>query len=309
MAISIKHLFGLRGVPATDITQILKTADNFKEVLTRPIKTVPIMRGKTVLNSFFEDSTRTRTSFELAAKRLSCDIVNFSASTSSIKKGETLRDTVRNIEAMKIDIVVVRHKSTGVPKYIADCTNTTVINAGDGANEHPTQALLDILTMQENFGRLKGLRVAIIGDILHSRVARSNTWGLKSMGASVVLCGPKTLMPPYTEEFGVDVTYDVNEAIEEADVIMILRIQLERQSSGLFPSLNEYRERFGITRERLRVCKKRFIIMHPGPINRGLELDSDVADGENSVILDQVTNGVAVRMACLYLLGGGQQNE
>ncbi|MFH1791707.1 MAG: aspartate carbamoyltransferase catalytic subunit [Candidatus Omnitrophota bacterium] len=309
MALASKHLFGLKEVSAVDIKQILDTANNFKEVLGRPIKTVPIMRGKTVANLFFENSTRTRISFELAEKRLSCDSVSFTSSASSVKKGETLRDTVRNIEAMKVDMAVVRHSSTGVPAYIAGCTDSIVINAGDGANEHPTQALLDMLTIQENFGKIKDLRVAIVGDIMYSRVARSNIWGLKTMGASVMLCGPKTLMPPDVRDFNIDVTHCVEEAIEEADVIMVLRIQLERQSKGLFPSLNEYRERFGINSRRLRICKRKYIIMHPGPINRGLELDSDVADSDNSVILNQVSNGVAIRMACLYLLGGGQQDE
>ncbi len=309
MVLSIKHLFGLRSVPESDILKILDTAEQFKEVLRRPIKTVPVMRGKTVLNSFFEESTRTRTSFELAAKRLSCDIVNFSAASSSIKKGETLRDTLRNIEAMNIDMVVIRHRSTGVPQYIAGCTNTIVVNAGDGTNEHPTQALLDMLTIREHFGRIRGLRVAVIGDTLHSRVARSNAWGLQTMGASVIFCSPKTLLPFDMGEFKADVTCRVEEAIESADVIMVLRIQLERQSSGLLPSVNEYRERFGISTNRLMACKQDFIVMHPGPINRGLELDSDVADGERSVILKQVSNGVAVRMACLYLLGGGEPHD
>jgi len=309
MPLKIKHLLGLRGVLANEIRQIFKTADSFLEVLERPIKSVPILRGRTVANLFFENSTRTRISFELAEKRLSCDSVSFSSVSSSIKKGESLLDTVRNIEAMKVDMVVVRHSATGVPGYIANNTGTIVLNAGDGQNEHPTQGLLDIFTIQKRKGRVKGLRVAIIGDILHSRVARSNIWGLKTMGASVVLCGPKTLLPPDLSEFNVDFTYSVQGAIEEADVIIVLRIQLERQLGGLFPSINEYRDRFGISQEKLNHCKKSPLILHPGPINRGIELDSDVADGESSVILDQVTNGVAIRMACLFLLGGGDANN
>ncbi len=306
MALTIKHLLGLRGVKADDITLILDTAKGFKEVLEREIKKVPTLRGKTIVNLFYENSTRTRISFELAEKRLSGDTVNFSASNSSVKKGETLKDTIRNIEAMKIDMVVVRHASAGVPKYLTECTEAVIVNAGDGSNEHPTQGLLDMMTMRERLGTLKGLKVVIIGDIDHSRVARSNIWGLKTMGAEVWACGPETLLPRHKEEFGIHFTTDLKKALDGADVVMALRIQLERNAGGLFPSLNEYRELYGITSERLQwVGKKEFLVMHPGPINRGIEIDTDAADGPQSVILEQVTNGVAVRMAVLYLLGGG----
>ncbi len=305
MILSQKHLLGLKGMPRQDIDLILNHAVSFKEILERPIKKVPTLRGKTIVNLFFENSTRTRISFELAEKRLSGDTINFSANTSSMKKGETLRDTARNIEAMRIEIIVVRHPAVGVPYFLAQCTKATIINAGDGTNEHPSQALLDIFTLKEKFKELKDLRVVIIGDILHSRVARSNIWGLKTMGARVAVCGPSTLLPLEMKEFGVDVYTDLNRAIADADVLYILRLQMERQNSGLLPSLREYRERFGINKQRLKKVKPSLVILHPGPINRGLELSSEVADGEFSLILDQVTNGVAVRMAILYLLGGG----
>jgi len=300
-----RHLLGLEGMTREEITLILDTARSFKEILQRPIPKVPTLRGVTVVNLFFEPSTRTRISFELAEKRLSADMVNFSAATSSVLKGETLKDTARNIEAMKVDIVVIRHSSPGAPHFLARCLDASVINAGDGAHEHPTQALLDMMTLQERFGTLEGLKVAIIGDIAHSRVARSNIYGLKTMGAEVLLCGPPTLMPREIERMGVKIYYNLDDVLQEAQVLMVLRIQLERQGKGLFPSIREYRNCFGITRERLERAKKIFTIMHPGPINRGVEIDSDIADSEHSVILDQVTNGVAVRMAILYLLSGG----
>ncbi|HPG40461.1 MAG TPA: aspartate carbamoyltransferase catalytic subunit [bacterium] len=304
MSLSIKHLLGLEGVSREDITLILDTAVSFKEILSREIPKVPTLRGKTVVNLFYENSTRTRISFELAEKRLSADSVNFSSSTSSVKKGETLRDTIRNIEAMNIDMVVVRHAAAGVPLFLTKCVDAAIINAGDGMHEHPTQALLDMMSLREKFGSLEGLKVAIVGDITHGRVATSNIFGLLTMGAQVMVCGPKTLIPRDIEKLGVQVTYNVNEAIEWADALNVLRIQLERQDAGLFPSIREYHTEFGITRERLERAKKDITIMHPGPINRGVELDSDVADSEHSLILQQVTNGVAVRMAVLLLLSG-----
>ncbi len=306
MALTIRHLLGLDGVSRDDITLILDTADSFFEVLSREIPIVPTLRGKTIVNLFYEGSTRTRISFELAEKRLSASPVNFSVSTSSVSKGETLRDTIRNIEAMKIDMVVVRHDAAGVPYFLTQCTNAVIVNAGDGLHEHPTQALLDMLTIRQKIGRLEGLKVAIVGDIFHSRVARSNAWGMKTMGMKVVLCGPHTLLPQHPESLGVPVTDNLDEALDGADVVMLLRLQLERQSSGTFPSIREYRERFGLDLDRLSGLSKNVLIMHPGPINRGIELASNVADGPNSVILEQVTNGVAVRMAVLYLLGGGE---
>ena len=306
MLLQSRHLLGLEGVPKQDVTLLLETAASFKKVLERPIPKVPTLRGKTVVNLFFEASTRTRFSFELAEKRLSADSINFSSSTSSVKKGETLRDTIRNIEAMRIDFVVIRHSASGAPHYLAEIVDAAVINAGDGAHEHPTQGLLDMMTLQEKFNSLEGLKVVIVGDIDHSRVARSKVHGLRTMGAEVGLCGPSTLMPREVERLGVTIFSDVEEAIAWADVLNVLRIQLERQKGGLFPSLREYRALFGITRERLNRKGKEITILHPGPINRGVEIDSDVADGEWSLILDQVTNGVAVRMAVLYLLSGGR---
>jgi aspartate carbamoyltransferase catalytic subunit len=308
MALKSKHLLGLDGVSKEEITEILDVAMTFKEILERPIPKVPTLRGKTIVNLFYEDSTRTRISFELAEKRLSADTVNFSASGSSVKKGETLKDTVRNIEAMKIDMVVVRHKAAGVPLFLTQCIGASVINAGDGMHEHPTQALLDMMTMRERFGRLEGLKVAIIGDISHSRVAGSNMRGLKTMGAEVMVCGPKTLLPAHVEDFGVQVSYSVDDAIAWADVLNVLRIQMERQDSGLFPTLREYHSEFGVTRRRLEKAQREVTVMHPGPINRGVEIESDLADSEFSVILDQVTNGVAVRMAVLYLLSGAEDS-
>ena len=309
-ALQIKHLFGLQGVSKQDIRTILDNAKQFREILERPIKKVPSLRGLTVVNLFFENSTRTRTSFELAEKRLSADTVNFTSSNSSVKKGETLVDTLRNIESMKIDIVVVRHKGTGVPKFLAEHSNAIIVNAGDGAHEHPTQALLDMLTIEEKLGTLEGKNVTIIGDIRHSRVARSNLWGMSTMGAHVTLCGPSTLVPRNTDLMN-HVTWepDVKKAVANADAIIALRLQKERMDDALLPSMREYRNTFGITEDLLECAKDKVIIMHPGPINRGVELDSDIADGEHSVILDQVTNGVAVRMAVLFLLAGGRNNE
>ncbi len=301
-----RHLLGLDGMSGSQIQEFLDVAKHFREVLDRPIKRLPTLQGKTVVNLFYEPSTRTRISFELAEKRMSADIVNFSASTSSVKKGETLIDTVKNIEAMKIDMVVVRHSSPGAAHILSRVLDANIINAGDGGHEHPTQALLDMFTISQNFSSLKDLTVAIVGDIAHSRVAMSNIYGLKSMGARVLLCGPATLIPREIDKLGVEVYHNIDEVIPQVDVLNILRIQLERQSSGLFPSLREYHNYFGITRERLRRADRPILIMHPGPMNRGLEIASDVADSEHSVILEQVTNGVALRMAVLYLLAGGQ---
>jgi aspartate carbamoyltransferase catalytic subunit len=306
MGLKSRHLLGLENVDKEDIQLILKTAQSFREVLERPIKKVPTLQGKTVVNLFFEASTRTRISFELAEKRLSADSVNFSSSTSSVKKGETLVDTARNIEAMKIDTVVIRHSSPGAPHLLTKYLDSNIINAGDGAHEHPTQALLDMFTITENHLNFEDITIGIVGDIAHSRVAISNIHGLKTMGAKIILCGPATLIPREIEKLGVEVSYNIDEVIPKCDVINVLRIQLERQDSGLFPTLREYHNYFGITRERLEKANKPITIMHPGPINRGVEISSDVADSEHSVILDQVTNGVAIRMAVLYLLSGGE---
>lgn len=312
MPLHRKDLLGIASLTAGEIGLILETAETFRDVSTRQIKKVPTLRGKTVINLFFEASTRTRTSFEIAAKRLSADAINISASTSSVVKGETLIDTALNLQAMAPDAIVIRHSSSGAPGQIARIVRASVINAGDGAHEHPTQALLDALTIRHHKGRLAGLKVAIIGDILHSRVARSNIQLLTMMGAEVVLAGPRTLLPLGIERTLVgrpgEVRFaaSVDEALRDADVIMTLRIQLERQSGGFFPSLREYSTRFGLNRRRLELAKSEVIVLHPGPINRGIEIDSDVADGPYSVILDQVENGVAVRMAILYLLAGGE---
>ena len=297
-----KDLLGLEEISAEEIVTILDTARTFREVLDRPIPKVPSLRGMTAANLFFEPSTRTRLSFELAEKRLSADTVNFQSSGSSVSKGETLRDTARNIEAMGIHLVVIRHQASGAPHYLARHLDAGVINAGDGTHEHPTQGLLDLYTMREQRGRIAGLRVAIIGDVMHSRVARSNMWGLVKLGAEVVIAGPPTMMPAEVERFGVTVARTVDEAIEGADVVNILRIQLERQRAGLYSSLREYARVYGVTVARLRRAKADVTVMHPGPMNRGVEIAQDVADGEHSVILQQVTNGVAVRMAVLYLL-------
>lgn len=301
-AISTKHLISIKDLTTEDIQLIFSTADNFKEVINRPIKKVPSLRDITVANIFFENSTRTRLSFELAEKRLSADVVNFSASGSSVSKGETLVDTVKNILAMKVDMVVMRHSSAGACEFLARNIDAKVINAGDGAHEHPTQALLDAYSIREKYGKVEGLKVAIIGDILHSRVALSNIFCLQKLGAEVMVCGPTTLMPKYIASLGVHVSHDVREALAWCDVANILRIQLERQQTRYFPSLREYTLRFGVNKALLEEIGRDITIMHPGPINRGVELDSDVADSGQSIILNQVENGVAVRMAGLYLL-------
>lgn len=303
MKLQSRHLLGLEDVCKEDISLILDTAVSFKEVLERPIKKVPPLQGKTIVNLFFESSTRTRISFELAERRLSADVVNFTAAGSSVSKGETLKDTARNIEAMKIDMVVIRHPSAGAPHFLTRVVKANVINAGDGQHEHPTQALLDMMTLREKLGSLKGVRVCIVGDILHSRVARSNIFGLKTMGAEVSVCGPSTLIPRYIENLGVRVYYRLEDVIPHIDVLNVLRIQLERQKSGLFPSLREYHRYFGVTKEKVERAPIPITIMHPGPINRDVEISADLADGPHSVILEQVTNGEAVRMAVLFLLG------
>jgi aspartate carbamoyltransferase catalytic subunit len=301
-----RHLLGIETLEPAEIQAILDTADGMKEILDRPIKKVPALRGKTVINLFYEASTRTRSSFEVAERVLSADSLSIATAASSVTKGETLLDTAKNLEAMNPDMVIIRHSSSGAPHLLARHCRFSVVNAGDGAHEHPTQALLDALTMRQRKSRLKGLRVAIVGDILHSRVARSNLWLLSKMGASVVLCGPPTLLPPGIEQMvPATVTHRIDEAVEGADVVMMLRIQLERMSGGFFPTTREYHRQFGLTVERARRAKKDVLVMHPGPMNRGVEIASEVADGPFSVILDQVTNGVAVRMAVLYLLLGG----
>ncbi|MFQ5951871.1 MAG: aspartate carbamoyltransferase catalytic subunit [Candidatus Omnitrophota bacterium] len=302
-----KHLLGIEELSPEEILMILDQAANFKEVLERPIPKVPTLRGKTIVNLFCEPSTRTRASFELAAKRLSADTLNVTTSSSSFLKGETLKDTARNIEAMKIDMLIMRHACAGAPHFLAKHVDAAVINAGDGAHEHPTQALLDAFTIRENRGKIKGLKVSIIGDIAHSRVARSNIWTLTKLGAEVTVCGPKTMMPAQIEKMGVRATYDIKEALKGADVLNVLRIQLERQKKPIFPSIREYIKCYGVNSDLLeKYAKKDVLIMHPGPINRGVELTQDVADGKYSVILDQVTNGVAIRMAVLFLLSMGK---
>lgn len=302
-----KHLLGLDGYPAQNIETIIETAFGFREVLERPIKKVPSLQGKTIVNLFYEDSTRTRISFELAQKRLSADIINFSASSSSVKKGESFKDTVQNIEAMKIDAIVMRHPYPGAPLHLTKFVDSIVINAGDGTHEHPTQAILDIMSLKEHFGRIEGLKIGIIGDILHSRVALSNIHGLTSLGAEITLCGPATLIPKDIEKLGINISYNIDEVMDWADAVNVLRIQMERMGVGLFPSIREYRNLFGITHERLDKHDKKLVIMHPGPMNRGVEIDSNVADSRQAIILDQVLNGVASRMAILYLLLGGKQ--
>jgi aspartate carbamoyltransferase catalytic subunit len=303
MKLSTKHLLGIRDLTSHDIETILNTASQFKEVLQRPVKKVPSLRDITIVNLFFENSTRTRISFELAEKRLSADTISFTAGTSSVKKGETLLDTVNNILSMKVDMVVMRHSASGAPHFLAKHIPAAIINAGDGINEHPTQGLLDAFSMREKFGRLEGLKVAIVGDIMHSRVAMSNIYLLKKMGAEVTVVGPPTLIPPFMEEaFSVRVEYNLKKALQWCDVANVLRIQLERQNQVLFSSLREYSLAYGINRRILGELNKEIVIMHPGPINRGVELDSDVADSGQSIILQQVENGVAVRMAALYLL-------
>lgn len=301
-----RDLLGLADYSADDIRYVLDQAISFREILDRPVPKIPTLRDKTIVNLFYENSTRTRISFELAQKRMGADVVNFSASSSSTKKGESLKDTIRNIESMKIDMVVVRHESPGAAHFLARIVDANIINAGDGAHEHPTQALLDMFSMKQRLGRIDGLKVAIIGDILHSRVVRSNIIGLRKLGAKVILCGPKTFMPMFIKDMDVEVTYKLEEALAWCDVAMALRIQLERQEQGLFPSVREYHERFGIKLEHLEKYPD-FVIMHPGPINRGVELQSEVADSDRAIILNQVTNGLAVRMAVLYLLSGGSR--
>ncbi len=304
-----KDLVGLESLTADQLRAILDTAEAFKEISERQIKKVPVLRGKTIVNAFFEPSTRTRVSFEFAEKRLSADTVNIASSGSSVVKGETLVDTARNLEAMRIDMVVMRHGSSGSAQFLAERIPSNVINAGDGRHEHPTQALLDMLTIRDHVGRLEGVKVCIVGDILHSRVARSNIFGLRTLGAEVGVCGPRTLLPAAIEEMGVKVFARIEEAIEWADVLNVLRLQLERMQAGYVPSLREYNRVFGLTRERVQAAPGELLVLHPGPMNRGVEIDSDVADGPQSVILDQVTNGVAVRMAVLYLLAGGEPEK
>lgn len=304
MSLSVKHLLGIKELSTQDIEKIFRTADNFKQVLQRPIKKVPTLRDTTIANVFFENSTRTRISFELAEKRLSADTVNFSASGSSVSKGETLIDTVNNILAMKVDMVVMRHSASGAPWFLAKHINASIINAGDGTNEHPTQALLDAYSMREKLGDLAGKRIAIIGDIMHSRVALSNIYCLNKLGAEVTVAGPPTLIPKHIESLGVKVQYDVKKALQWCDVANVLRIQLERQHKPLFSTLREYALYYGVNKTLLDSLQKEILIMHPGPINRGVELNSDVADAKQSIILDQVENGVAIRMAVIYLLSG-----
>lgn len=302
-----KHLLGIKDLSREEIDLIFQTADNFKDVINRPIKKVPSLRDVTIANVFFENSTRTRLSFELAEKRLSADVINFSSSSSSVKKGETLLDTVNNILAMKVDMIVMRHSSPGAPHFLAKHINANIVNAGDGTHEHPTQALLDTFSIYNKFGTLEGKKVVIVGDILHSRVALSNIFALQKLGAEVKVCGPITLLPRYIEDLGVKVELDVKKALEWCDIANVLRIQLERQQIKYFPSLREYSLYYGINKELLDSLNKEITIMHPGPINRGVELTSDVADSEHSIILDQVENGVAIRMAVLYLLAGRKE--
>jgi aspartate carbamoyltransferase catalytic subunit len=306
--LSVKHLLGIKELSPEDIHLIFETAQNFKEVINRPIKKVPSLRDITIANMFFEDSTRTRLSFELAEKRLSADTINFSSSGSSVKKGETLLDTVNNILAMKVDMIVVRHKSVGSPHFLAKHIKAKIINAGDGTHEHPTQALLDTFSIREKLGSVEGKKVCIFGDILHSRVALSNIFALQKLGAQVMVCGPNTLLPKYIKDLGIKVELNLRKALQWCDVANVLRIQLERQTIKYFPSLREYSLYYGINKALLDSLDKEIIIMHPGPINRGVELNSDVADSHHSIILNQVENGVAVRMAVLYLLAGASDN-
>lgn len=309
MALSVKHLLGIKELQTEDLHSIFHTARNFKQVLQQPVRKVPALRDTTIANIFFENSTRTRLSFELAEKRLSADVVNFSASGSSVSKGETLIDTVHNILAMKVDMVVMRHAASGAPWFLARHTDAAIINAGDGINEHPTQALLDAFSMQEKLGDLKGRRIAIIGDIMHSRVALSNIYCLNMLGAEVVVCGPPTLIPKHIESLGVRVEYDLEKALKWCEVANVLRIQLERQHKPLFSTLREYALYYGVNKRLLDFLEKEIVIMHPGPINRGVELNSDVADGKSSIILNQVENGVAIRMAVVYLLSGATSEQ
>ncbi len=303
-SLSTKHLLGIKDITSSDIELIFKTADNFKQVINRPIKKVPTLRDVTIANVFFENSTRTKISFELAEKRLSAEVVNFSSSSSSVKKGETLIDTVNNILAMKVDMVVMRHPAPGAHKFLAKHINANIVNAGDGTHEHPTQALLDAYSLREHFGSLKGKNIVIVGDILHSRVALSNIYCLQKLGANVRVCGPPTLLPKHVDTLQVEVSYNLKESLEWCDAANMLRIQLERQEDKYFPSLREYSQQYGITLDILNGLSKEIVLMHPGPINRGVEIDSDVADSNQSIILNQVENGVAIRMAVLYLLAG-----
>jgi len=302
--LSISHLLGINDLTKPDIDIIFKTADSFKEVINRPIKKVPTLRDITIANLFFENSTRTKLSFELAEKRLSADIVNFTAGNSSLKKGETLVDTANNILSMKVDILVMRHPNSGAAKFLSEKTNTVIINAGDGTHEHPTQALLDCYSIKEKLGEVEGKKVVLIGDIKHSRVALSNIFALQKLGAKVMVCGPTTLIPKYIKDLGVEVSHDMEKALKWCDVANVLRIQLERQDIQYFPSIREYAQQFQVNKEILQNIKKPITILHPGPINRGVEITSDIADSENSIILNQVENGVAVRMAIIYLLAG-----
>ena len=307
-----KDLLGLEYLSKEEIECVLETAGSFKEVSTRDIKKVPALRGKTVVNLFYEPSTRTRVSFEVAAKRLSADVITIASESSSVRKGETLIDTGRNIQALKADIIVVRHNYSGAASILSRSVDISVVNAGDGWHEHPTQALLDIFTLKEKLGKIEGLKVSIVGDIAHSRVARSNIWGMTKLGVKVTVCAPEILIPPAIEQMGVSVTHDVDEALKNADAVNVLRMQFERDSQNAFPKQLEYLKTFGITEERLAKAKKNIIVMHPGPINRGIEMSSGVADGQNSVILEQVTNGIAVRMAVLFLVAqarDGSQNN
>jgi len=307
--LSTNHLLGIKDLTTADIELIFKTADNFKDVINRPIKKVPSLRDITIANLFFESSTRTRVSFELAEKRLSADVINFSSSGSSVKKGETLIDTVNNILAMKVDMVVMRHPAPGAPHFLSKNVNAKIVNAGDGTHEHPTQALLDAFSIRQKLGTIKGKKIVIVGDILHSRVALSNIFCLKKLGAEVMVCGPTTLMPKYIHSLGVKVEHNLRKALEWCDVANMLRIQLERQDIKYFPTLREYSMLFGLNRALLDSLEKEIIIMHPGPINRGVEITSDVADSKQSIILEQVENGVAIRMAVLYLLAGRQEEN
>ena len=304
-----KDLLGLEDLSKEELELILTTAESFKEVSSREIKKVPALRGKTVVNLFYEPSTRTRVSFEVAAKRLSADVINIASETSSVRKGETLIDTGKNIEALKADIIVIRHNASGAATMLARQVNISVVNAGDGWHEHPTQALLDIFTLKEKLGRIEGIKVSIVGDIAHSRVARSNIWGLSKLGAKVLVCAPEMLIPPGIEQMGAKVTNDIDEALRDADAVNVLRMQFERDEGAAFPQQLEYFKNFGITRERLQKAKKNIIVMHPGPINRGIEISSEVADGANSVILEQVTNGIAVRMSVLFLVAQTQEKK
>ena len=306
MSLSQRHLLGIEPLDVKDIQAVLDTAESLREILDRPIKKVPALRGKTVVNLFYEPSTRTRASFEIAEKVLSADSLSIATATSSVVKGETLLDTAKNLEAMNPDMIVLRHSASGAPHFLARHCRSAIVNAGDGAHEHPTQALLDALTIRQKKGRLEGLRVAIVGDLLHSRVARSNVWLLTKMGARVVLCAPPTLVPPGIESLA-PVTFHIDDAVEDADAIMMLRLQQERMTGGYFPTVREYHARFGLTEARVKRARRDVLILHPGPMNRGVEIASEVADGPYSVILDQVTNGVAVRMAVLYLLLGGTE--